>query len=341
MIRVKMQNHLTPTMQKWKAAVASIGLGVALIAGLALLITSDTQPPAPDATVRETTPAPPVDALPESTVPTPPPVAETTPPPPRERRMAQDQRVVIKGSNTLGAKMVPSLMEEFEVEMRRFGVAVSPEIAAEGSGTGINAMLDNEADIAMSSRHISDGEVVKANERGIRVREVTVAYDSIAIVVNEDSPIENLTAKQVEDLFTGNIRDWGQLRVRGLRPGPVSVYTRDSASGTFKEFQDMALRGQDYGENRQEMKGNEQIAEEVSNNRRGIGYVGLAFIEKSGLKVVAVDGLVPDDPGYPIRRPLFYYIPNEPSDMTNLFIGFTLSPKGQAIVRKSGFLPLY
>ncbi|MGF1448756.1 MAG: phosphate ABC transporter substrate-binding protein [Opitutales bacterium] len=327
-------------MQKWKTAVATIGLGAVLIAGFALLVTSDNDAPTPEETVRET-PAPPTDTqtelVDETRTPTPPPVAE----PPPERRVAQDQRIVIKGSNTLGAKMVPSLMEEFEVELRRFGVAVSPEIAAEGSGTGINAMLDNEADIAMSSRHISDGEVVKANERGIRVREVAVAYDSIAIVVNEDSPIDNLTAKQVEELFTGNIRDWGQLRVRGLRPGPVSVYTRDSASGTFKEFQDMALRGQDYGGNRQEMKGNEQIAEEVSNNRRGVGYVGLAFIEKSGLKVVAVDGMLPNDPDYPIRRPLFYYIPNEPSDMTNLFIGFTLSPKGQAIVRKSGFLPLY
>ncbi|MGF1483774.1 MAG: phosphate ABC transporter substrate-binding protein [Opitutales bacterium] len=324
-------------MQKSQAALVSLGIALVLVTGLWLLIDSEStkeQPEVPLPDISE------VDApVPETTDVTPEPMPAPQPTP--QRRMAQDQRVVIKGSNTLGAKMVPSLMEEFEVEMRRFGVAVSPEIAAEGSGTGINAMLDNEADIAMSSRHISDGEVVKANERGFRVREVTVAYDAIAIVVNEDSPIENFTSKQVEDLFTGNVRDWGQMRLRGLRPGPVSVYTRDSASGTFKEFQDMALRGQDYGANRQEMKGNEQIAEEVSNNRNGVGYVGLAFIEKAGLKVIPVDGMLPENPNYPIRRPLFYYIPGEPSDMTNLFIGFTLSPKGQEIVRKAGFLPLY
>ena len=103
------------------------------------------------------------------------------------------------------------------------------------------------------------------------------------------------------------------------------------------------MASRDYGPDTQKMAGNEQIATEVANNPNGIGYVGLAYIGTPGVKVLPVDGSAPEDPSYPLARPLYYLINSgvELSPLTNDFIGFSMSPEGQEIVNRVHFLSIY
>jgi phosphate transport system substrate-binding protein len=169
-----------------------------------------------------------------------------------------------------------------------------------------------------------------------------VAYDGIAIVLNANNPVAGLTKQQIEQIFTGDITDWSAV---GGKPGKISIYTRNTSSGTYSDFKELAMKKRDYAGSSQKMAGNEQIAAEVSKNPGGIGYVGLAYIKVSGLKAVPIGGVAPSaanvrSKDYPYSRPTFYYTNGEPSGDTKEFIDFTLSPKGQAIASQVGFVPL-
>ena len=200
---------------------------------------------------------------------------------------ASAQKIVIKGSDTLGAKLVPILAEEF----KSIHPGVSFEIAAEGSSTGIAAIIDGTADIGMSSRAAKPTEMSAASAKGVNMLEHIVAYDGLAVVINESSPISNLRKRHVEQIFTGDITDWAAV---GGAPGPVSVYTRNTSSGTYSDFKSLAMRKRDYAPSSQKMAGNEQIASEVGQNPNGIGYVGLAYSKAPGIKIATIDGHMPE-----------------------------------------------
>ena len=95
------------------------------------------------------------------------------------------EKIVIKGSDTLGAKMVPQLAEEFKASLSKEGVEVIFEIAAEGSSTGIAAVIDGTADLGMSSREVKGTELTKGLLAGVKMESITVAKDGIAIIVNK------------------------------------------------------------------------------------------------------------------------------------------------------------
>jgi len=103
------------------------------------------------------------------------------------------------------------------------------------------------------------------------------------------------------------------------------------------------MKSRDYGSDTQKMAGNEQIAAEVAKNPNGIGYVGLAYISTPGVKVLPINGLQPDAKDYPLARPLYYLMNKAESlnPISNDFIGFSMSPEGQAIVNKVHFLSIY
>ncbi len=119
--------------------------------------------------------------------------------------------LVIKGSDTLGAKLVPQLAEEFKAQHP--GTTFS--IAAEGSTTGISAIIDGTAQIGMASRPTKPEEVAAAKAKGVNFKETIVAYDGIAVIVSDANPIKGLTKKQVEQIFTGDVTDWSA--VGGIR----------------------------------------------------------------------------------------------------------------------------
>ncbi|MDF1753992.1 MAG: phosphate ABC transporter substrate-binding protein [Verrucomicrobiales bacterium] len=247
-----------------------------------------------------------------------------------------EDKIVIKGSDTLGAKMVPQLAEAYKAA----GNTVSFEIAAEGSSTAFTTLLSGTGDIGMSSRNIKDSEVESFTAKGQEIKDWTAAFDMIGVIVNEKSGLENLTLKQVEGIFTGDITDWSEV---GGQAGPISVYTRNTSSGTYKSFQGMAMAKRDYGSDTQKMAGNEQIAEEVAKNPNGIGYVGLAYTEKDGIKAVKVDGveLKPKNAKeYPIARSLHYYtIDGKLSAAAEKFLKWaTTADEAGEVVERVGFI---
>jgi phosphate transport system substrate-binding protein len=250
---------------------------------------------------------------------------------------AHADRLVIKGSDTLGAKLVPQLAEAFKAK----SPGTTFDIAAEGSTTGIAAIIDGTAQIGMASRRAKPSEVGAASGKGINMNPTIVAYDGIAVIVNSANPIKGLTRKQVEQIFTGDVTDWSAV---GGNPGTISIYTRNTSSGTYSDFKELAMKKRDYAPSGQKMAGNEQIASEVGKNANGIGYVGLAYTKAGGIKVVAIDGAVPSVKSvqaktYPYARPTFYYTNGEPSGVAKAFLDFTISPAGQKIVQQVGFVP--
>src|SRR5213594_1993090 len=224
---------------------------------------------------------------------------------------AYADRLVIKGSDTLGAKLVPQLAEQFKAQHP----GTTCDIAAEGSTTGIAAIIDGTAEIGMSSRRAKPSEVSAASAKGKNMKPTIVAYDGIAVIVNAANPIKALTKKQVEQIFTGDVADWSAVGGSG---GKISIYTRNTSSGTYSDFKELAMKKRDYAGGSQKMAGNEQIASEVSKNPNGVGYVGLAYTKASGIKVVPIDGASPSKESvlakaYPYARPTFYYANGNPT----------------------------
>ncbi|MBC2604974.1 phosphate ABC transporter substrate-binding protein [Pelagicoccus albus] len=247
------------------------------------------------------------------------------------------EKIVIKGSDTLGAKMVPQLAEEFKAIKSKEGVEVIFEIAAEGSSTGVAAVIDGTADIGMSSREAKKTEESKALLKGVKMESITIALDGIAVIANESNPMDEISAREVEKIFTGDVADWSSIN--GVS-GDISIYTRNTSSGTYAVFQKMALRKRDYAPASQKMAGNEQIASEVAENPNGIGYVGLAYLGTPGIKTLPVDGVTPERPDYPFARPLYYYHDGnkEMRPIVKEFVDFCLSPEGQQIVKDVHFI---
>jgi phosphate transport system substrate-binding protein len=251
---------------------------------------------------------------------------------------ANADRLVIKGSDTLGAKLVPQLAEQFKAQHP----GTTFDIAAEGSTTGIAAIIDGTAEIGMSSRRAKTAEVGAAAAKGKHMKPTVVAYDGIAVIVNSANPIKSLTKKQVEQIFTGDVTDWSAVGGSG---GKISIYTRNTSSGTYSEFKELAMKKRDYAGSSQKMAGNEQIAAEVGKNPSGVGYVGMAYMKAAGVKAVPVDGAVPSvkgvqDHSYPYWRPTFYYTNGDPSGLAKEFLDFTIGSAGQKIVARVGFVPI-
>src|SRR5438309_10630060 len=252
--------------------------------------------------------------------------------------VARADTLVIKGSDTLGAKLVPQLAEEFKAQHP----GTTFNIAAEGSTTGISAIIDGTAQIGMSSRPTKPEEIAAAKAKGVNFKETVVGYDGIAVIVNSANPVKALTKKQVEQIFTGDVTDWSAVGGSG---GKISVYTRNTSSGTYSEFKELAMKKRDYAPDSQKMAGNEQIAQEVGKNPNGVGYVGLAYTKAGGVKVVPIDGASPSKESalaksYPYARPTFFYTNGEPTGVVTEFIHFTVGPDGQKIVEQVGFVPI-
>jgi phosphate transport system substrate-binding protein len=245
------------------------------------------------------------------------------------------QNISLKGSDTLGAKLIPQIAEKYKAE----GHADAKfEIAAEGSSTAFPALANGTADIGMSSRKAKDEELTDCKTKGVTLVEHAVCFDMLCVIVNKNSPITNLTKAQVAKIFTGQVKDWSEV---GGTPGPISIYTRNTSSGTYKDWQKLAMDGRDYPSSSLKMAGNEQIAQEVAKNKGGIGYVGLAYSKTRGVKAVQIDGIAPvadNKKTYSYSRECFLYIPDNAKAEAKAFVDFVHSPAGQALVESTGFI---
>jgi phosphate transport system substrate-binding protein len=251
--------------------------------------------------------------------------------------MAGAQTLSIKGSDTLGAKLVPQLAEAFKAAGN---AGVKFEIAAEGSTTAFPALANGTAQIGMSSREVKDDERTFCRTKGVYIKEHPICYDMLCVIVNKNSPLAKLTKDQVAKIFTGQVKDWSEI---GGAPGKISIYTRNTSSGTYKDWQKLAMGGRDYPSSSLKMAGNEQIAQEVAKNKNGIGYVGLAYAKTAGTKTVLIDGVEPvaaNAKKYTYARLCYFYAPDKPSAEAEAFMKYVESDAGQDIVRKVGFIPV-
>jgi len=249
--------------------------------------------------------------------------------------VAGAQTISIKGSDTLGAKLVPQLAEAFKASGKS---DINFEIAAEGSSTAFPALANGTAQIGMSSRKIKEDEATSARSKGMALQEIAVCHDMLAVIVNKNNPLSKVTKDQIAKIFTGQSSDWSEV---GGTPGKISVYTRNTSSGTYKDWQSLAMGGRDYPSSSQKLAGNEQIVKEVSANKNGIGYVGLAYAKATGIKALPIDGIAPiakNAKTYVYARECYLYTLEKPNAETQAFLDFIKSPAGQDIIRKVGFV---
>lgn len=258
--------------------------------------------------------------------------------------------IQIKGSDTM-VNLVQILAEEYMGKTPGAAIAV----LGGGSGTGITGLVNQTCDIADSSREWKQKEIEQAWEKGVTPRFFVVAVDGLSVVVNEKNPIDQLTMAQVGALYRGEIKNWKTL---GNYQAPVSLYGRQSNSGTYVFMQEFVLGNRNYSADMKEMNGNAQIIEGILQDEGAIGYVGVGYLYdenrqvRKGLKVLKISkqpdgaGYLPMDKAavesgaYPISRPLYMATNGKPKAEVARFLGWIVGPEGQAIVEREGFFTI-
>jgi len=257
----------------------------------------------------------------------------------------QAQSVTIKGSDTM-VHLASSWAEAFMKSNPKVEVAVT----GGGSGTGIAALLNGTTDICAASRKMKQKEKDLAAQKGIKPVEVIVARDGIAVVVNPENPINELTLEQIRKIYTGAYNSWSQV---GGPDKPIEVLSRESSSGTYVFFQKNVLLKKDYRQDARLMPATSAVIQTVSSDKWSIGYVVLGYaveaankIKMLGVKtgdaspVVLPSEKTVESGEYSIARPLQLYTAGEPTGAAKEFIDFCLGPEGQDIVRETGYVPL-
>jgi phosphate transport system substrate-binding protein len=258
--------------------------------------------------------------------------------------IVEAQKVVckIKGSDTC----LPLSQKEAESYMKdNPGSAIT--VTGGGSGVGLSAIISGTTDIAQSSRSMKMDEKMKMKDAGKAFKETVIAYDALAVVVNPSNKVAQLTREQLEGIFTGRIKNWKEVGGADLE---MVVYSRESSSGTFEFFKEHVLNKKNFAATALMMPATGAIIQSVSQTSGAIGYVGLAYIDKSvkALKVSYDQGKTYVNPSvetaknktYPITRPLFYYYTVAVENKITPFIQYILSDKGQKIVLDEGYVPI-
>jgi len=165
--------------------------------------------------------------------------------------------------------------------------------------------------------------------------------DGIAVIVNPSNNISALTRKQVRDMFTGAVNDWSEVGGSG---GKIVAISRDSSSGTYEAFGELALEKKKVRPDALMQASNQAVASAVAKTPGAVGYVGLGYITDS-VKAVTIDGVTASKETvlsnkYPLSRPLFMYTNGEPKGAVKAFLDYVLSEEGQKIVDEEGFVAL-
>ena len=243
----------------------------------------------------------------------------------------------LKGSDTLGAKLVPMLCEAYKQQHPEMKF----EIAAEGTAVSMPDFLAGKADILMTSRALREEEMEPFAKAGIVLTRVDAATDAFVIAVNAENPVRELSSKQLEGLFAGDLTNW---KAMGGSDAPVSLHVRSTASATYKEFQRAAMKGRPYGKGAVKLQGGDSPAMVVQKDPNAITYLGPSYAGAKGLAVVKIDGVDPlgkDVGRYPLlRRYYYYYRSNARVEVEEFVRWASTSPEAGKMVRGIGFLTL-
>ena len=199
-----------------------------------------------------------------------------------------------------------------------------------GSSAGVTAVGTGTAAIGMSSANLSQSQLSQYPN----LKPVPIAVDGIAIIVNPQNTVNNLTLNQTRDIFTGNITNWNQV---GGSNAKINVVNREEGSGTRDGIQKIVLKGGNFGSGGITQSSTGAVRSYVAGDPNAIGYISFAEVDNS-VKALSIDGVAPTydtiaNGTYPIQRDLLFVTNGDPSGNTKAFIEFTLSPAGQAILK--------
>jgi phosphate transport system substrate-binding protein len=265
--------------------------------------------------------------------------------------------------NSVGSDTLNNLMTFWAEAFRKVYPNVNIGIEGKGSGTAPTALIAGTAQLGPMSRAMKKTEVTEfEGTYGYKPTQISVSLDSLAVFVNKDNPLPSLNLAQVDAIFSktskrrlASIATWGGVGVTDAEwaSRPISLYGRNSASGTYGFFKEQVLSKGDYKDTVKEQPGSSSVVMGITEDKNGIGYSGIGY-RTSGIKALAIigdDGVAYEptyenvkSAKYPIWRSLYVYAakkPGKPMDpLTREFFRFVLSKEGQEIVIKDGFYPL-
>jgi len=258
------------------------------------------------------------------------------------------QYIENKGSDTI-VNLALAWAEQYQSEHSDIRISVT----GGGSGTGIAALVNGTVGIANASRQIKDEEIAEAQSKGVNPVEHIIARDAIAVIVNPENPVSELTLQQLSDIYSGKITNWAEV---GGEDRPIVKLSRETNSGTHVYFLETVLRLGDsdaktlFSMDTLLLPSSEGIISEVRDNPNAIGYDGLGYVPDD-LKVIAVAELAGgayvlpaietvNDKTYPIARDLYMYTDGEPAGLIKEYLEWILSADAQEIVAELGFVPV-
>ena len=264
--------------------------------------------------------------------------------------------------NSIGSDTLNNLMTLWAEGFKKSYPNVNVQIEGKGSSTAPPALIEGTAQLGPMSRAMKDTELDAFEKKcGFKPTRISVALDCLAVYMHKDNPIHGLTLSQLDCIFSktrksgfADIPVWGKVSDKlspEWRALPISLYGRNSASGTYAYFKEHALLKGDYKDTVKEQPGSAAVVNGVANDRAGIGYSGIGYVtsEVKALPLTKKPGEKPAAPTfenalagkYPLGRTLYIYVakkPNEPlPQLTQEFLKFVLSQQGQEVVIKDGY----
>ena len=265
--------------------------------------------------------------------------------------------------NSIGSDTLNNLMTLWAEGFRAIYPNVNIQIEGKGSSTAPVALIEGTAQLGPMSRAMKSSEIDAFEAKyGYKPTEVRVAIDALAVYAHKDNPIKSLSLDEIDAIFSSTYRlggtpieTWSEVGLKGsLANRPISLYGRNSASGTYGFFKDVALGGGDFSARVKEQPGSSAVVQGVASDLYSLGYSGIGY-KTSGVKALAIavekgDQAFEPTPenslsgDYPLARFLYVYVnkePNRPMDkLTREFLNYVLSKQGQEIVAKDGYYPM-
>ena len=262
---------------------------------------------------------------------------------------------------SIGSDTLNNLMTLWAEGFRKVYPNVQIEIEGKGSSTAPPALVAGTAQFGPMSRLMKGAEIDAFEKKfGYKPTAINVSLDSLAVYVHKDNPIKCLTLQQVDSIFSknrrggyvGDITNWSQVEIPNL--GPISLYGRNSASGTYGFFKETALFNGDYKDSVKEQPGSSTVVQGVASDKGGIGYSGIGY-KTADVRAVPIaskpgsecfdateENVLSGD--YPLSRFLVVYINKNPTQKMDPlrfeFIKFILSKEGQEVNIKDGYYPV-
>ncbi len=256
---------------------------------------------------------------------------------------SKNNSIKMKGSDT-EVNLAVNLAEKYTEMDSKFSIAIS----GGGSGLGITSLLNGQADIANSSRPLSDKEIKQFKDKNIELKTVVFAEDATAFIVHKDLPLEEIDLETLKKILTGDAENWSEI-IPSINL-PINIYGRQSSSGTYS-FIKKKLKIE-FSNAAKEMTGNAQILEGVKVDKSGIGYVGAGYVAHNGnqsikiLKIKETENSVaysPVDPeainnsSYYFQRPLYQFVLSKSWHKVKPFIDFENSVEGKQMIKDHGY----